>query len=886
MRCASCGLELNKTGASCPRCDPTIVVTVPTEATTTGNPAPFATAQERFLPGAILSGRYRIVSLLGKGGMGEVYRADDLTLGQQVALKFLPHALNRNEDALRRFRNEVRVARQVSHPNVCRVHDVGEVEGQMFLSMEYVDGEDLASLLRRIGRLPETKALEIGRKLCAGLAAAHEKGVLHRDLKPGNIMLDSRGQVVLTDFGLAAVAAEIAGSEVRSGTPAYMAPEQLAGKEVTVRSDIYALGLVLYELFTGKRPFEAESLAELVQAREESSPASLTSHVRDLDPAIERVILRCLDADPARRPVSALAVSAGLPGGDPLAAALAAGETPSPEMVAAAGGEVAIKAPIAMALTAAILIAIAVHLTLTAQSSAHEALRPTQPPEVLQYKARELIRQLGYSPQAADSERGFAWGSKYIDWAFGQKPRPPWSDILRGRAPALRFWYRDSPYPLLGSMFHDDLLTMGQVRPDDPPPLDSGSRYIELDPEGRLVEFRAMPAEKVEAAGESGAGESGKEPDWSPLFQLADVDRRTFQEATPQWRFLEASDVRRAWTGVWPGSQHPLRVEAASLAGKPVVFVLLGPWATPIRMPPVENKFDWSLALLTGLGALLLATSVWLARINLLRGRGDRRGALRLGIFLGCVQLLLWASRVHLTPGFGLAGLLIVAIATATFFGVLVWVLYLALEPYVRRFWPTTIISSTRLLSGQFRDSMVGRDVLVGFGISCIWRLINHAKRISLDRAPEIPSEEFFTSARSGLSEVLENVPHAVRDSLLFFFLLFLLWMLLRRNSATAVAFTLIFTAIGFVSSTSVWDLLHLAVIYASLAAVTLRFGLLALACAILADGLIGDIPATFEMSAWYAPAFVLMSLTAVGLVLWALRQTTRGQVHFGELLR
>jgi serine/threonine-protein kinase len=203
--------------------------------------------------------------------------------------------------------------------------------------MEYVDGEDLGSLLRRIGRLPSDKALEIARRLCAGLAAAHEKGVLHRDLKPSNVMLDGRGQVLLTDFGLAGLADKIAGLEVRNGTPAYMAPEQLAGEEVTVKSDIYALGLVLYEIFTGKRPFEADTVGEMIRARTHTTPLSPSTLIRDLDPVVERVILRCLEAKPSQRPTSALAVAAALPGGDPLAAALAAGETPSPEMVAAAG---------------------------------------------------------------------------------------------------------------------------------------------------------------------------------------------------------------------------------------------------------------------------------------------------------------------------------------------------------------------------------------------------------------------------------------------------------------------------------------------------------------------------------------------------------------------
>jgi serine/threonine protein kinase len=189
-------------------------------------------------------------------------------------------------------------------------------EGLHFLSMEYVDGEDLASLLRRIGRLPSDKALEFTRRICAGLAAAHERGVLHRDLKPANIMIDGRGQVRITDFGLAALAAEVQIGDIRSGTPAYMSPEQKAGKEVTTRSDLYSLGLVLHEMFTGRRHGESQS-----------SPATL---IKDLDPTIERVILRCLDQDPRNRPSSALNVARALPGGDPIAAALAAGETTLP----------------------------------------------------------------------------------------------------------------------------------------------------------------------------------------------------------------------------------------------------------------------------------------------------------------------------------------------------------------------------------------------------------------------------------------------------------------------------------------------------------------------------------------------------------------------------
>jgi len=310
----------------------------------------------RFAPGQIIADRYRVVALAGRGGMGEVYRAEDLRLSQLVAIKFLPASLSRDAGALARFHSEVRIARQVSHPNVCRVFDIGDADGVPFLSMEYVDGEDLSSLIRRIGRLSPDKAIEIARQVCAGLAAAHERGVIHRDLKPANLMLDSSGKIRITDFGLAVIAASLEASDVKAGTPAYMSPEQLEGKDVTPRSDLYSLGLVLYEILTGKRAFNATSLPELIRQRESSVPASPSMIVRDLDPLIERVILRCLEKDPAQRPASALQVAAALPGGDPLAAALAAGETPSPDMVAAAGENSGLSPRIGLAALTAVLL--------------------------------------------------------------------------------------------------------------------------------------------------------------------------------------------------------------------------------------------------------------------------------------------------------------------------------------------------------------------------------------------------------------------------------------------------------------------------------------------------------------------------------------------------
>src|SRR5262245_33472231 len=365
--------------------------------------------------------------------MGEVYRADDLKLAQPVALKFLPPELDREPSRLMQLHNEVRMARQVSHPNVCRVYDIDEVDGHTFLSMEYVDGEELGSLLRRIGRFPEERALEMARQICAGLAAAHERGVIHRDLKPANVMLDGAGKARITDFGLAGAT----GETVRAGTPAYMAPEQLAGSEVTAQSDIYALGLVLYELFTGQRAIEAKNVAELVRKREAGilPPSQL---VRELDPAIDRAILRCLERDPADRPSSALGVAAALPGGDPLAAALAAGETPSPEMVAAAGSTSALRPITAVAGLARTLLCLVGYAATADRVLLTGTVPLLKPPDVLLDRAQEIARVLGYTDAPADWASGFDAAGDFLRFADKSGDAAAMQQRLRdGTAPGL-----------------------------------------------------------------------------------------------------------------------------------------------------------------------------------------------------------------------------------------------------------------------------------------------------------------------------------------------------------------------------------------------------------------------------------------------------------------
>jgi serine/threonine-protein kinase len=834
----------------------------------------------RFLPGRLLAGRYRIIALLGRGGMGEVYRADDLTLGQPVALKFLPEDASRDETLVERFRNEVRLSRRVSHPNVCRVYDVGEVDGHTFFTMEYVDGEDLASLLRRIGRLPADKALEIARQLCAGLAAAHAKGVLHRDLKPANIMLDGRGQVVMTDFGLAGLVDQIPGSDVRSGTPAYMAPEQLEGKEVNARSDIYSLGLVLYEIFTGKRAFSGESLPELLRVRSESTPSKPSSLVKDLDPAVERVILRCLEPDPANRMISALSVAAALPGGDPLAAALAAGETPSPQMVAAAGETTGLAPRTALLCLVAALIGLGLVTYLSVKTSGLEKIGLDQSPEVLTHKAKEMVGRLGYLDKPIDSVGDFSYDADYLNYLEkNEKPHPRWEEVIPGRPAPLQYLYRQSTKYMVSAEFHDSLLTPGVVTDDDPPPILSGMINLALDPRGRLTFFQAIPPQVGEAGTHAAAF------DWNVLFREAGLDATQFKATEPIWTSLATSDARAAWTGTWPGSSRPLHVEAAAFQGKPVFFSLSGPWTRPERMrpdPPTtagQRAGNW---LLLAVVLSVVAGAALLARRNYVRGRGDRRGALRLAYVVFATLMVLWLCRAHIVPTLDMILPFNLAVSTALFCSGLVWMLYLSLEPYVRRHWPQTLVSWSRLLIGQLRDPLVGRDVLFGVILGTVWIVIFHVRGLLTMRngaSPQFYSTDYLVGGRQALGAWLLHIPGAIQGTLLFFFLLFVLRVLLRKEWLAAIVFVALWVALKTLGSDYPWiEAPAWALLYGVAAFVVFRFGFVALAVGIFATDMLLNVPLTLDFSAWYFSSALLPLLSVVALAVWGFYTSLAGQ--------
>jgi serine/threonine protein kinase/Tfp pilus assembly protein PilF len=339
MRCPSCHAENPAEARFCGSCG--TQVAGPGQSSTAVMPAP---PLRELSPGETFAGRYQVIEDLGKGGMGRVYKAYDTEVREKLALKLLNPEIASDERTIERFRGELRLARTISHRNVCRMHDLGREGETYFITMEYVPGEDLKSLIHRIGALPVGKAVSIARQVCEGLEEAHRVGVVHRDLKPQNIMIDRDGNARIMDFGIArsVKGKGVTGGNVLIGTPEYMSPEQVDGKEAGPRSDIYSLGIVLFEMLTGRMPFEGESVLSVAVKQKSEAPPDPRALNGQVPEGLARLVLRCLEKTPENRPASAAVLADGLAG---IASALPATSTPLPLRKPATSKSITVRLP-------------------------------------------------------------------------------------------------------------------------------------------------------------------------------------------------------------------------------------------------------------------------------------------------------------------------------------------------------------------------------------------------------------------------------------------------------------------------------------------------------------------------------------------------------------
>ncbi|MGZ8878444.1 MAG: protein kinase domain-containing protein [Candidatus Aminicenantales bacterium] len=312
MKCPCCLFETPEDAEVCGRCG--TPRRVPEGALNPGNATTFTYSSGVLSDGVLFAGRYLVIDEIGKGGMGSVYRVHDTKVGEEVALKFINPEIAVDKKAVERFRSELRITRRITHLNVCRMYDLSEEGASLFITMEYIPGEDLGNMIRRLGQLPVEKGFDIAQQVCEGLAEVHRLGVVHRDLKPKNLMIDREGNVKIMDFGLARTEQGVRLTEVGHavGTPCYMSPEQLNCETVDQRSDIFALGVTMYLMLTGVLPFKAESTLTLAlehKTHRPVNPHALNARIPD---DLGRIILRCLEIDKTARYSSAQELLADL----------------------------------------------------------------------------------------------------------------------------------------------------------------------------------------------------------------------------------------------------------------------------------------------------------------------------------------------------------------------------------------------------------------------------------------------------------------------------------------------------------------------------------------------------------------------------------------------
>lgn len=846
---------------------------------------PSATAElPSFGTGVMVAGRYRIVSLLGEGAMGRVYRADDTRLNQQVALKFLPRQHVLDPAWRKRVEREVRLSREISHPNICRVYDLGDVDGSPFISMEFVGGEDLASLLRRVGRLTGDRAVEIARQICAGLAAAHIHGVLHRDLKPANIMLDADGRVRITDFGLAVLVGQIDAGEIRAGTPRYMAPEQISGISVTERSDIYSLGLVLYELFTGERAFDAPQVRDYVQLHRSVDPPAPSSIVPEIDPKVEAVIMACLHKDPSERPESALCVAAALPGGDLLAAALAAGQIPTREMLAqaAATGQTNRPSLIRLMTAAFILFGAAV----LCGRDAHPVCQNggAKSPDALGEIASQLLVRCGFESSLLEAESRFRFATDEELLSFIPPEIAETGQLPMTQPDGVIYCYsqsRDGPRTVVSDLLAFVMPGAESFR------LRSSLGVVStviLDDEGRplLLYSRAPPAPT--------AKRSTGPLDLESLVMLAGYDPATLAAFETSQSSASGASHRSAYR-VRRDSANSAAQARIEISGNPsdidgFAILAIDDAGTPNPFS-AQTRYRAARTFRNLILLILLAVGIPNACINARRG-GDHVGAARLGLFV--MGLRFFVSILSMPPVSApseLVETLATGAISALCEGLIISAFYLAIESHVRGLWPRTLGGWSRVLAGKFRDPFVGRDLLAGCLVGCFWAIIAFVdlqlpKWMGWEGGGHqrfMKSLEYVMGTRYALAGVFGSIRSGIYQGLVVLFLLAMFTRIAGRHRRAALIATWAVCSsmfsLGLSQFVTTWVLVSFGCVAIGLI-LLIRWGLLSLLAALFVLNLLTVFPITANLATWYSGFGLFAVLCVAVLMIWSAAESLR----------
>jgi hypothetical protein len=591
---------------------------------------------------------------------------------------------------------------------------------------------------------------------------------------------------------------------------------------------------------------------------------------KDLDPAVEKVIQRCLDPNPKNRPATALDLARALPGGDPLAEALAAGDTPSPEMVAASEDTGALSVRAAVACLAVVIAGLSALVFWGSRNSIVNQTPMPYSPDVLEQKAREIAGRFGYIEPPVDEAHSFNYNSDYHNWAEKNlKPEEHRAQLERGQPTAIFFSYSRSPRYFVPAN--------GRVTPEEPRRI-PGWIDLWLDPQGRLIFFQAVPQRETE--GSPADHHLAQTLDWAKLFEAAGLDVSRWTPIEPQEIPATAFDEHKAWLGSYAGSpQIPLRIEAAAWKGRPVSFEISGPWRSD---PSAGSALSGFVGYSTGVIILITVLGAFLALHNLRIGRGDLNGAVRLATFIVVCSGMTGVLSAHHTPSGNELRTAFSVLQQALFFGALVWALYMAVEPYVRRHWPQALIGWTRALAGNLRDPLVAGHILVGITAGVATDVLGSAIR-GLQGASSgvfgLPALEASGVVGNWFGDL--SVPPAIA---LGGFLLYLLLKLLLRRSWLAVAVIAGVVAVRLALGSLIALPIALAEA-AMLLAVSIRFGMLALSIAIIANPIDGY-PLTSHFSAWFAPQGWMEVGFVLAIAIWNFRNALGGRkVLKGEFL-